>query len=784
MTRGPVHVQSLADARRLYPAPGNRRAYLHQPCDYKTVTARPDLKFQTLSATGGTYYRTGFGFVLLKGGRAVSFDFDRVAQHLEQGCLPLLMQQVAQDGFQFTLQSFTTQTGDGRPVIMLRLTVWRCAASPESVQVGFLAVRAPHERFLSHAQDDYIVFEPWGPAWGSPLPLHAESDCLHDGEYLFCVHRHSPGVTVLPPEAGAPASAAFHVAPGRDLPETVEITIPYECVARPADADDEKDEKDQKLDFRADQAFRVAERERLLGLSFDEQHERQARQWTTSHLARAARILVPETDVQDVYRTLTLNNLQFLGGSAGTTLLRPGQGGFNDFAVVYAWEASHYLTVMAKQGYRQELAGVLDYLLTTQEGHAGPQGDVTDADGSFRPFIHWMNETGAVLRIFAAAALTSGDFTRLRRDAAALLRAARWIQRQRRTTKETLAGAVSGPEKPLHYGLMPKGQPHDWPIFGYFLFTDTYLWQGLAALARAFAAAGLPEAAWLRDEADDYRRCILEAVRRAVKPHPLDPALTWVPSELYEEPAEALKTTIFCGPNSLIGSGILDASDELVPAIEKSLRAAGCMEDGFAFKMRLMEHAELRERQLASAGGHEDLYYVTFAEQPWHRVWIERGEREKATAFFYMTLAYALSRDLHMAQERFCPQLPWLQPWQPNGSANGRVLDMILASLCFAKGGACYLFHGAPDAWFDAGSPLGVEDLWIDGVRCSFRIEPSDRSNDAEGGSGRRGWEFSYKCLGGNAPERFILSLPDESGTGRRLKEVLTSGQPTGRCRV
>lgn len=40
----------------------------------------------------------------------------------------------------------------------------------------------------------------------------------------------------------------------------------------------------------------------------------------------------------DIYRTLSLNNLQFLGSSPGCAWYKPGQGGFNGFSVVYGWE--------------------------------------------------------------------------------------------------------------------------------------------------------------------------------------------------------------------------------------------------------------------------------------------------------------------------------------------------------------------------------------------------------------------------------------------------------------
>lgn len=740
----PATVTALADARRLYPAPGNKRAYLQQPGDALIVTARPDLKFQLYPAIADTLEKTGVGFVLVEGTTQASFDYERVEQSFDFGALPLLTQRVTQAGFHFTLESFTTRDPRDRGLLLLRMTVWRTPAAAATVDLSFLATQAPHEQYCSHPNEDYIPFEPWGAAWEQPHALIAEESCLHDGQRLFAVCTHSAGITVRPVSGQGTLAWSFHIAPTQHAPETLEIVLPY-----PGETDG---------------GFPIDEREALQALSFTAERKRQRAHWL-GQLARGTQLEVPETDVQDIFRTLTLNSLQFLGSTPGEAYLKPGQGGYHNFSMVYGWESAFMLTQLAQQGYAAEVSRVLDYLLTTQHGHQGPEGDISDADGCFRPHIHWMNETGAVLRIFADYAFASGDFARLRNDADALLKAARWIQRQRQRTRDVLPDGTPA----RHYGLLPKGRPHDWPLFGYFIFTDANSWRGLHRLAEAFAAAGLPDAGWLREEADDYRQCILSAVRRAVSPHPLDPALVWVPCELYEDPATAIETAIFCGPHALLDTGILDPGDPLIAQIEAAQRAVDCLNDHFAFRMRVMEDETLRALQTAAAGGSIDLYYVTFAEAGWHRNWLAGGEWAKAQSIFYLTLAYSVSRDLHMAQERFSPQLPWLLPWQPNASANGRILQMIVSNLCFVAGDTAHLFYGVPDTWFASEAPIGVDGLWIGGGPCAFRLASPI-------GTTRR---FTYACHGGWVPARLILALPDPHG-GRTLQTIETNGAAQG----
>ncbi len=622
-----------------------------------------------------------------------------------------------------------------------------------------MSVRAPHALYHSHENEDYIVFEPWAPAWASSLGLRCDQDVQHDGEIIFDAFRHSDNVSIA---AGGDIAGAlgFTVAFADRREAVIEMMVPYEGL--PASVAPQ----DRELRGRAEKRFRLKEKERLVRLSFDEEFARQTARWE-GLLNRAARIQTPEALVLDIYRTLTANNLQFLGSSPGVAYCKPGQGGFNSFAVVYGWESSHFLTAMDSQGFHDEVRRVLDYFLTTQQGSHGPRGDISTAEGCFHPHTPWMCETGSILGIFAQHAICSGDWQGLRRDSPALLKAARWIQGQRARTKQTNADGG----KVLHYGLMPAGQATDWPESGYAFFTDAYTWQGLDRLAQAYELARLPEAAWLRQESDDYRSCIREALRRSLRPHPFDPALQWVPSDIYEDPVKVQATTIFAGPRALIGAGVLPPEDPLIPMIENSLRRAGCMSDWFGFRMRTMEDADLKKRQEQSAGGKVDLYYVNDSERIWHRTWLERGERIKALRYFYMTLAYSTSRDVHMTHERYCPQLPWLLPWQPNASGNGRILSMILGTLCFEKRDGLHLLEGVPDAWFAKKQPLGLTGLRTSFGTFSFRLKPGNKPGS---------YDFAYQCDRVPRPRLFIAIPSAEGPEKRRIVEIAGKNRGKG----
>lgn len=742
---GLTEVPSYETVSALFPLPGTKRIYLHQPCDTMIVEARPDFKLMMKRACGGGPV-TGFGFVLSGTGQAGSFDYTHTRQQFEDQAFPLLKQTVTQAGFVFEQTVFTTTDASDRHIVMLRLRVTpESDTAADTLALDWLSVAQPQHLFYSYGNEDYIVFEPWGKAWGAGLDLQFGNNVLYDGKTIFAVFR--PGNNVSLSQAVTPRLKK-HLVLNLDFSQkkeaVIEVCVPY--ASGPG------------TPWPVHQAFRLDEAPELIALSFDKEYLRQTSQWRALS-NRAAQISVPENIVNQIYRTLTLNNLQCLGSMPGVTYYKPGQGGYHTFSTVYGWESAYFLTVMDRQGFASEVRHVLDFFLTTQQGPRGhgPKGDISTPDGCFRPHIPWVCETGAILRIFAEHALYTGDVDGLRRDSPALIKAARWIQHERSRTKQI---GTDG-KKVLHYGLMPKGIATDWPDYIYSFFTDAYTWQGINQLAAAYETAGLPEGKWLREEADDYHQCILDAVAGATKPHPVDPSLRWIPTNVYEDPVKAFPKATFSGARALLDAGVYPSDDSIVTDIEASLRKGGCLNDFFAFHMKIMENENLRVRQEQSAGGKVDLYYVTVGERLWHRIWLERGERLKALRFFYSTLAYGTSRDVHMVHERYCPQLPWLLPWQPNASGNGRVLEMILNTLLLEKGDTLCLLYGVPDAWFAAGKPLGIRGLSLKSGTFSFSVKARPQSGS---------YVFSYEC-GNRVPAKFLLALP--SGSKREARRIV-----------
>ena len=70
-------------------------------------------------------------------------------------------------------------------------------------------------------------------------------------------------------------------------------------------------------------------------------------------------------------------------------------------------------------------------------------------------------------------------------------------------------------------------------------------------------------------------------------------------------------------------------------------------------------------------------WYVNTPDYCWFCAWLNRGERKKAQKTLEAQFKYAMSPEYYMI-ERFADNDQAFCPWQPNASANGRTIMMLL----------------------------------------------------------------------------------------------------------
>lgn len=695
----------------LHPRTRSKRTFIHPPLADTLVEVRPDFTLLMKDALGRRgRLRRGHGFLYgsAAGAEPSFFDFRQSSHVPHSPQLPVLYSTVNDCDFAYRVASLAFRDADGRMRSYQYMSITN--QHPVQAKTGYLyylSTEAEHGQFYAHVNEDYIPYESRVEPWLEGMRLEqraydASSGCLLDenGKAMLR-YQADPACQVAYGEATGGYSSALSfvctLAPG----ETKHIRIELLDTLVPGRGGDDPGKDQGLIDEAAATALAAAQwREQTQGL---------------------ASIEVPEPIIQSIFDTAKTNTMQLIAQQADGSAL-PGQGGFNDYTVVYTWEAATYLRMLIRLGATDIVQQTLRYFLGTQAGSIGPDGDITSPEGSFRAHIFWMNETGSVLGLMGNYYLATKDREWMGANLSQVLSACEWISRERTAMKVTDADGNKVP----HYGLLPKGRVHDWPDYGYFFFSNAITWQGLQLMAESLRDCGYAEADRYLAEAEEYRMCILEAVRHATYAIPEEGGIHWITNEVYTTPDARAAVYALDGPTCLIDNGLIAASDPRIPEIEYVLRKHYAMSDLFAVKLPGMEDAVLGEMQEKAAGGPIDLYYVNSAELAWHRIWSLRGEREKALRYFYATMAYSTTLDTLHVQERFSPQLPWLSPWQPNGSGNGRIMEMILNTLYILDGERLHLLPSTPAAWLGVGKQVKVEGMMTVLGTLSFAVARTD----------------------------------------------------------
>ncbi|MFC5406223.1 hypothetical protein [Cohnella soli] len=704
------HEPNWSQVSGRYPRTRSKRVYIHPPLADSLVEVRPDLTLiikDALARKG--QLRRGHGFLLgaQAGGNPQFFDFRKVEQGYLSPKEPILFSSLAQSGFDHRMTSLTVKEPDGGTRVHLYLSITNL--HPNLTRSGdwyFASVEDKHENFYVDINEDYVPYDQVVAPWLKGMELeHRANDSLNG----FLLDQQ--GVTILRYGASSGTRAEYAARAG----EFANI-LKFNMELAPGETKEIHIEIFDTFTGRMNE-FASVRNENFL----DEETAMDCcRQIWNQALTGKASIQVPEPIIQAIFDTAQTNSLQLIAERADGSAL-PGQGGFNEYTVVYSWEVAVYLKMLNRLGYGDTVKKTLQYFMSTQAGSKGPDGDIVSPQGSFRAHIFWMCETGSVLGLLADYYLTTKDKLWFGEHLPAIVQACEWIERERGATKIVQEDGT----KVAHYGLLPKGRVHDWPDRGHFFFSDAYTWQGLHLMALALKDWGHPDAAKYAEAALDYRECLEAAVRQATYPHPSDEHIRWISNEVYTTPGVKRGVYAIDGPVSLLNTGLLRADDPIIPEIEYGMRNHFSMSDLFAVKLPEMEDAQLGKLQEQYAGSAVDLYYVNHSERIWHRVWSLRGEREKALRYFYSTMAFSTTLDTHHVQERFCPQLPWLSPWQPNGSGNGRVMEMILNSLYLLEDRALKLLPCAPAEWLEIGKRIEVNRVETYLGELSFTVTRS-----------------------------------------------------------
>ena len=442
-----------------------------------------------------------------------------------------------------------------------------------------------------------------------------------------------------------------------------------------------------------------AELERLRKMGFDAEFDRVRAFWRARADA-GCQVRTPVPAITNFYRAHVSHLLINCGREVGSDRLMARVGSFS--YGVYGNESCMMITDLDRRGLTREAERCLETFLAYQ-GTAGLPGDYASQDGVFNGAGGWESggynqHHGWILWAMAEHYRTSGDRAWLERSADKLIKACRWIIRERARTRALDPASLRGIER----GLLPHGSLEDIGDWRCWLSNNVFSWWGLDAVARALADAGHPQAKDLLVEAEAYRADLLAAFREAMVRAPLVPLsdgmwIPAIPSEVHRRGRTFGWITVTLeGPIYLVRTGALAPDDPL----------ARCIMQDYEDNLYLSEQYGYPPADLAahwfSRGGFSMQPNLLCSPHPY----LMRDEAKHFLRAYFNALAVTYYPDTQMLTEH---PLPGMGDWRGDhykSSDEANSTYWLRLAFIDERGEDLYLGMAVPRAWLaDGGAP-------------------------------------------------------------------------------
>ena len=372
------------------------------------------------------------------------------------------------------------------------------------------------------------------------------------------------------------------------------------------------------------------------------------------------KLVAPFEHWDDIFASMQIQNEQLLVSFPGDKGLMPTQGGISARHYVWVWEAADMLQPMLRAGHFKSVRKAIEFIFKLQDGGVQPEGKIMShagAIGTTGP--RWLNSTGSALSIAANYYLLSKDKEFLKEYQPKIIKAAEWIvgeiRHQRRFNPDG--------SRPLDYGLMPSGVADDGDVGQFPNTTDAFLSKGLSDAAALLDSVGDKRKDEFLREAASYRADILENTKRLQ--HKDGSIERFLPGAT----RVWLDFDQICNASNFIECEVFPPDSEL-----------------FRNFARYFEE-NLTSYPFMSITSNPDKAYLSASERIWYKIYLRRGEWKKAFALLRSNLLYGMAPDTWLVAERYSKSERGYLPFQPNGSGNGRMMDMLLNALYFQYDG-------------------------------------------------------------------------------------------------
>lgn len=357
-------------------------------------------------------------------------------------------------------------------------------------------------------------------------------------------------------------------------------------------------------------------------------------------------------EYEDVVNNLVIQCLQFFNSFLDEGYIAPRQGGMNRMA--WAAEAVEFVCALDRIGdFNDYTTTACDYFFNHCQ----------DQSGEIKLRSGWASTTGAAVRTCAYHIIRTNESEYLKyKDQ--LYKAFKWMETMR---------AYSYESDCVGKGIFAAAKGNDWPgVFQSWCVSDGHNLLGYKFLKEAFEKYNDPNYEEVANAYEDY----MNNMKRILKE---EYAKNTSKDEFLVSNRLGLKQTdppmgayFGDGPAMLLMAEVMDPNSEECHKAEQYYINRGCFSNGLT---GLMNDGFLRPSRISDPwAGH--VWYLSTCDSRWFNCYLNQGNREKAKDVLDATLYYGMSNEYYLP-ERFCDNDETFMPWQPNASANGRLIMML-----------------------------------------------------------------------------------------------------------
>lgn len=408
-------------------------------------------------------------------------------------------------------------------------------------------------------------------------------------------------------------------------------------------------------------------------------------------------MLFPTDNWQDIFTALQISTMQLLVKFPGKGNFMPSQGSSSERFFVWVWEAAQMLRPMLRLGHFESVRKSLDYIFSLQDGGFPPEGRFTTLEGAIGTTgPRWICTTGAALALACDYYIYSNDKAFLEQYLPKIIRASGWITGELSATRKLNSDGT----RPLYYGLMPFGVGTDGDI-GYIVsMSDAYTFWGLEKTVKLLEDINHPDASEFRKELELYRGDLAIAIRGLSHPDGFIERKI-VTNETGTNYYAGFENV--CSAAQLAYAGVIDPESDI-------------------FQRFISFFEQNRAVDYFMGNIDQNVTYMGIAERDWQTIYLTTGQWKKAFAANRANLQYGMTHDAYQVQERLARNNPAFTPWQPNGSGNGRILEMMLNSIYFETEDGATLLGGIPFVWLQKNKSTSLQNLYTVAGRINIHI--------------------------------------------------------------